>query len=407
MTIRCSLALLVILTAVLHLASASHADDWPQWRGPRQDGISLEKGLLAQWPENGPKQLWRVPLGDGFSSVSVVGNRAYTCFGSDAGEYAVCLNVADGKQIWKVRLGDLYKNGEYGDGPRATPAVDSGLVYVLGANGALMCLDAATGKQVWSADLLKLRGGKLPEYGFSASPVIVGNYVIAVVGAGGGKSLVAYNKSDGKLAWTSLDNRIGYSTPHAVTVDGVPQIIVLMGDAVVCVSPSDGKEYWQKPWITELDANVATPVVADNRVFISTGYSTGCALFELSAKGGKPAAEKVWANKEMKNYFATSVFLGGNLYGFDNNKLACQDIRTGKVKWRQSGFNRGSLIVADGKLIILGMSGALALAEPSPQSYKEISKFQFCDEQTWTVPTVSNWRLFVRNEKEIACYLLK
>ena len=312
-------------------ATLAHADDWPQWRGPRQDGICRETGLLAKWPEKGPDQLWRVPLGDGFSAVSVVVGRAYTCFGSKNGEFAVCLDASNGKTLWKTRLGDHYTNGDYGDGPRATPTVDAGRVYVLGAKGALICIDASTGKQLWMDDLLELRGGKLPEYGFSASPVVVADRVIAVVGAGAGKSLAAYEKSSGKLLWTSLDNRIGYSTPRAVVVDGVPQLIVLMGEALVDVSPKDGKEYWHVPWKTELDANVATPVVAENRLFISTGYSTGGTLFGLSAKGGKPAAEKLWANKEMKNYIATSVLWDGYLYGFDNNKLCCQDLRTGKA----------------------------------------------------------------------------
>lgn len=389
----------------LLLVASVRADDWPQWRGPRQDGICRETGLLAKWPEKGPIQLWRVPLGDGFSAVSVVAGRAYTCFGAKDGEFAACLDAGSGKTLWKTRLGDHYTNGEYGDGPRATPNVDSGRVYVLGAKGALICLDASSGKQLWMADLLQLRGGKLPEYGFSASPVIVDDKVIAVVGAGGGKSLAAFEKTTGKPLWTSLDNGIGYSTPRAVVVHGVlPQIIVLMGEALVDVSPDDGKEFWHLPWKTELDANVATPVVAENRLFVSTGYSTGCALFELSAKGGKPAAEKLWANKEMKNYFATSVLWNGYLYGFDNNKLACQDFRTGKVKWRAGGFNRGSLIVADGKLIILSAAGMLALAEPSPQGYHEMSKFQFCEDRTWTVPTVADGRLYVRNEKELACY---
>ena len=187
----------------------------------------------------------------------------------------------------------------------------------------------------------------------------------------------------------------------------MPQIIVLMGDAVVSVSPADGKEFWHVPWKTELDANVATPVLSGDQLFVSTGYSTGCALFQLSAKGGKLAAEKLWANKKMKNFFATSVLLDGYLYGFNDNKLACVDFRTGNSKWQASGFNRGSLIVADGRLIILSASGKLALAEPSPQKYKEISKFQFSSERTWTVPTLSNGRLFVRDEKEMACYLLK
>ena len=148
---------------------------------------------------------------------------------------------------------------------------------------------------------------------------------------------------------------------------------------------------------------MATPVISGNRLFISTGYSTGCALFEISAKDGKPAAEKLWANKEMKNYFSTSVLVDGYLYGFNNTKLTCLDFRTGKPKWKTGGFNRGSLIAADGKLIIFGEQGLLALAEISPDSYKELSKFQFFDERTWTVPTLSGGRLFLRNEKELAC----
>jgi len=413
MIVRSSSVSLATIAAVFLLVTSARADDWPQWRGPRQDGISRETGLLDQWPEKGPPELWRVPLGNGFSAVSVVGSRAYTCFGAADGEYAVCINVVEGKTIWKSRLGDLYTNGSYGDGPRATPTVDSGLVFVLGARGALMCLDASTGSRIWSTDLLAARGGKLPEYGFSSSPTVVGDDVIAVVGAGGGKSLAAYQKSTGKLSWTSLDDTIGYSTPHEVVVDRVPQLIVLMGEALVSVSPMDGHEYWRQTWKTELDANVATPVTSEDRLFISTGYSTGCALFELSVKGGKPAAERLWANKEMKNYFATSVLLDNYLYGFDNLKLTCVDFRTGKRKWQTQphgsdgrAFNRGSLIAADGRLIVLSESGTLALAEASPQAYHEISKFQFCEERTWTVPTISGGRLFVRNEKELACYKL-
>ncbi len=148
---------------------------------------------------------------------------------------------------------------------------------------------------------------------------------------------------------------------------------------------------------------MATPVISGNRLFISTGYSTGCAVFELSVKDGKPAAEKVWANKEMKNYFSTSVLVDGYLYGFNNTKLTCLDFRTGKTRWKTGGFNRGSLVAADGKLIIYGDQGLLALAEISPASYKELARFKFCDERTWTVPTLSGGRLFLRNEKELVC----
>jgi len=385
------------------IAQIALGDDWPQWRGPKQDGISRETGLLAEWPEKGPAELWRAPLGNGFSAVSVVGSQAFTLFGSNDGEFAVAVNVADGKTLWKTRLGDLFKNDSYGDGPRTTPAVDSGRVYVLSGKGALRCLNAADGHAVWGFDLLEKLGGEPPDYGFSASPVVMGDMLVVVAGARNGKSLAAFDKANGKVLWTALDDKIGYSTPREVAIDGVPQIIVLMGEALVIVSPSDGKEYWRHAWKTEQDANVASPVIAGNRLFISTGYSTGCALFELSVKGGKPAAKRIWANKEMKNYFSTSVLVDGYLYGFNNNKLTCLDFRTGKTRWSSGGFNRGSLLAADGKLIIYGAQGLLALAEISPNSYKELARFKFCDERTWTVPTLSGGRLFLRNEKELAC----
>jgi outer membrane protein assembly factor BamB len=396
--------LLLFLSACLSLAAhKAFGDDWPQWRGPHEDGISAETGLLPEWPEKGPNELWRVPLGNGFSAVSVVGQQAFTLFGSDAGEFAVAISVADGKTIWKTRLGDLLTNGSYGDGPRATPTVENGRVYVLSGKGALRCLDGASGQVVWGCDLLEAFGGKSPEYGYSASPVVFGDKLIVVVGAGKGKMLAAFDKTDGKVLWTSLDDRIGYSTPIEATIDGIKQIIVLTGEAVVSVSPSDGKPYWRQEWKTELDANVATPIVSGNRLFISTGYSTGCALFELSAKGGKPAVKKLWANKEMKNYFSTSVLVDGYLYGFNNTKLTCLDFRTGKSKWRAGSFNRGSLIAVDGKLIIYGEQGLLAMAEISPDSYRELAKLKFCDERTWTLPTLAGGRLYLRNEKELAC----
>src|SRR5689334_8156247 len=161
------------------------ADDWPQWRGPKQDGTSAETGLLAQWPEKGPQELWRVPLGSGFSGVSVVGDRAFTLYGTAKGEFAACFSAADGKTLWQTRLSDLLKNDSYGDGPRATPLVEAGKVYVLSGTGALKCLDAADGHELWSYDLLQKLGGKPPEYGYSASPVVVGDKLIVVAGSGG------------------------------------------------------------------------------------------------------------------------------------------------------------------------------------------------------------------------------
>jgi outer membrane protein assembly factor BamB len=387
--------------AWMWLATA-RGDDWPQWRGPREDGISRESGLWPKWPEKGPPELWRAALGSGFSAVAVAHGRAYTQYGTAEGEFVLALDAATGKTLWKVRSGDLYKNS-YGDGPRATPAIDADRVYALGGKGALLCLDAAGGKPVWSLNLLEKFGGETPEYGFAASPIVMGQMLVVVVGAKQGKSLAALEKTTGKVLWTSLDDKPGYSTPLRAEVGGVPQIVVLMGEAVVGVSPQDGHEYWRYPWKTSQDANVATPICHDGRLYISTGLGTGCGLFELSAKEGKPAARPLWANKGMKNLLGTCVLIDGYLYGFDDTRLTCTDFLTGEVKWKERGFNHGSLLAADGKLIIYGERATLALAEINPARYTEISRAQVLDDKTWTVPTLSGGRLFVRNEKELVC----
>lgn len=382
------------------------AEDWPQWRGPRQDGISRETGLAAKWPEKGPPELWRTALGVGFSSVAVVDGKAYTMYGAPEGEFAVALDAASGKLLWKVPSGPLFRNS-YGDGPRATPAVHEGRVYSLGAAGSLLCLEAATGKKVWGYNVLEQFGAEPPEFGLSASPVVMGNSLVVVAGGKTGKSLAALDKSTGEVLWTSLSDKAGYSTPIRIEVDGIPQIVVLMGEAMVSVSPKDGREFWRLPWKTTLDANVATPIFHGNRLFVSTGYGTGCGMFELSAKDGKPAVKELWKNKNMKNYFSTSVLLDGFLYGFDNTVLVCMDFQTGKVTWRERGFNRGSLVAADGKLIIYGERATLALAEARSDKYQEISKAPVLSGKTWTVPTLADGRLFVRNEESLACFDLR
>ena len=241
----------------------------------------------------------------------------------------------------------------------------------------------------------------------SASPVVIGDMLVIVVGAQHGKSLVALNKASGEVLWTSLSDLGGYSTPIHIEVDGTEQIVVLTGKFVVGVAADDGHELWRHPWETTLDANVATPIYHDGRLFISTGYGTGCALFELSANNGVAEAKELWDSKSMKNYFSTSVLHNGHLYGFNNTMLTCMEFETGDVTWRARGFNKGSVLLADGKLIILGERGTLALAETSLEEYKEISRVEAFDGKTWTVPTVAGGKLFLRNEEELVCLNLK
>ncbi len=304
---------------------------------------------------------------------------------------------------WTVRSGELLEN-EYGNGPRATPTVDRGRVYTHGATGSLLCLDADTGEKIWGLNSLEKFGAENLDFGLSASPLVVGKMLVVVVGGKDGRSLVALDKTSGEVLWTSLSDKGGYSTPLPIEVDGVRQMAVLTGQAIVGVSEVDGRELWRRPWITNLDANVATPIYHQRRLFVASGYGTGCALLELSADGDAATAEELWASKNMKNYFSTSVLLDGHLYGFNNTLLTCMDFATGEVRWRQRGFNRGSVLAADGKLIILGERGTLALAEVSAEQYKEISRVEeILEAQTWTVPTLADGRLYLRNEKEMVC----
>jgi len=401
--VRRLLSMAVFVCCLAAGSGAVPAADWPQWRGPRGDGISPETGLLDSWPESGPEVLWRAPLGAGFSAISVVGEKGYTMFGDQSGEYAVCFSTADGKTLWKTYSGELLED-EYGDGPRATPTVNDGRVYTHGATGSLLCLDAETGEKIWGFNTLEKFSAENVDFGLSASPAIFGDMVVVVAGTSSdGKSLAALDKTTGDVLWTSLSDLAGYSTPIRAEVEGVAQIIVLMGKTLVSVSPQDGRELWRHPWITTLDANVATPIFHEGKLFISTGYGTGCGMFSLRVEDGKPVAEELWASRDMKNYFSTSVLYEGHIYGFNSTILTCLDFETGEPLWRERGFNRGSLLVADGRLIILGERGDLALAKATSEGYQELGKFQLFEGKSWTVPTLADGKLFVRNEEEMVC----
>ena len=381
--------------------------DWPQWRGSNQDGISQETGLAKSWPEDGPKVLWRVPLAGGYSSVAIADGVAYTMHGSEEGEFVVAIDPKDGSTLWRTRIGDLFKDEEYGSGPRATPTVAGNRIYARGGGGALACLDAKTGEKQWGLDVLEAFDAENAEYGASASPVVVGDKLIVVVGKSDGHSLVCLDKSSGETIWTALDDKAGYATPLVTDVGGVALLAVFTAEGLVGVGLEDGTEFWRHPWETTMDQHVATPISHDGKLFISTRNSTGSALFQLSLDGDTPKAEPVWKSRSMKNYISTSVLLDGHIYGFNATRLTCMDFESGDAMWRESGFNKGSLIAADGRLIILGERGNLALAEATPEEYREISKFQLFDTLTWIVPALADGRLYVRNEAELVCLDLR
>jgi outer membrane protein assembly factor BamB len=388
--------------------------EWPQWRGPCRDGCSAETGLLHAWPEGGPHIIWKRPLGRGFSSVAVVGGRLFTMEQETADssdcEAVVCLDAATGNELWRFHYPNHYEE-RFGSGPRSTPVVDDGLVYCVGPTGIFHCLKADTGKAVWRHDLVEEFCARPSQYGVSFSPLIEGDLVYVTPGGPDDNLVVAFDKRRGTLVWKALDDPMGYSSPIAVTAAGVRQLLVLTNTALVSLCPRNGTTCWRHPWDAAGGFNIATPVAFGNYVFISSGYGKGCALLEVATEAdGSIRAHPVYEHNRMRNHFASSVRHGDHLYGFDQMDLVCMELRTGKVVWREKcirTFKKGSLLAADGCLIVLGELGRLSLVSATPAGYQELATCQVSRNKCWTVPALANGKLYVRDESAILCLDLK
>ena len=391
--------------------------DWPQFRGLRRDGSSPETNLLAQWPSAGPKVVWTAPCGDGFSAVTVSDGRAFTLSSDEdhTSEIVHCWNADTGDELWTYNYSCTYSSPN-GNGPRSSATVDGELLYTVGATGILYCLEAKTGKERWHHELLKEFSAKNLQWGVSFSPLIEGDLVLTNPGGRHGTSLAAFDKRTGDLRWQALDDPAGYSSPIAVTAAGVRQVIFFTGNSVVSVSPADGNLLWRKSWPTSFEVNAATPLTFQTSangttrdyLFISSGYGKGCALLKVVKSGDQLDVRSVYENTQMCNHFSSSVRLKDHIYGFNDAVLTCMEVRTGKVQWEQQGFYKGSLILADGKLIVLGERGSLALAEATPEGYHEISKMQiFRGSPKWTAPTLSHGKLYMRDQTKVVCLDLR
>jgi len=412
----CGTRIGVVAFAIILLAAAlaepAHSEDWPCWRGPQRDGMSRETGLLKAWPKDGPRQLWKADLSGGFSSVVVADGRLVTLTKEKNQEVVVCLNAATGKDIWRYRYDSDYRayktftgggRPQARTGPRATPTIDGDRVYTLGATGTLLCLEVKTGKKIWQQDLLKIASMDVPTHGYCGSPLIMGDLIYLNPGGPKGKSIAALNKEDGAVVWQALDDPVGHASPVWAEVGEGPQVIFFTGVAAIGVDPQNGRLLWRFPWQTKPPIHVATPICSDGKVFISSDYGTGAAVFRLT---GQIEPITIWKTKAMHNHFSSSVLYAGKLYGFSEQRLRCVDFETGEIKWDQPGLGRGSVVVADGGLIALGEHGELVLAKAAPDGYAEISRCQLFtkDTLTWTAPVISGGRLFVRHENGLAAF---
>jgi len=407
--------------------AAALGGDWPQYRGPNQDGISTER-INPVWPAEGPKALWKVPLPSGYSSLAVVGDKVFTLISREVKgemrELCIALDAATGKEVWAADItrGDYQpQSDQYGEkggnGACSTPTVNDGKVYVYSIDMKLCCFEAQTGKEIWRVDVLKDHAGRPPLYGNSQSPVVDGDLVI-VSGGGAGQSILGIHKNTGKVVWKDGDRRSDQSTPVLATILGERQAIFCLGFDLVGVSVKDGKTLWRQG-IRWHDDNPSEPIVYKDQVRCGGANYAGSGLYQVLKDDDGFYTKKIWdCDHRLSPAYTTPVLLNGHLYGTFgllrspeestaswNLPFKCIEFATNKVKWGNGGLgtSAGTIVVGD-KLVILAESGHVVLAEAKPDAYHELARFKAVGGKCYSTPAFSKGRLYVRSTKEAACY---
>ena len=395
--------------------------DYPRFLGSGFWAEVESVRLDADWEANPPRELWRCPIGAGWSSFAVVGNYAVTQ--EQRGEYEMvcCYRVntgnAGGEVVWTysepVRWDPQGSACVSGIGPRATPTIHDGKVFAHGATGIVVCLDARSGKLLWRHDTLNEFGVENLAWGMATSPLVVDDNVV-VSTAAPGRSLVAYDIQSGELAWAAGEHRASYASPVLCELAGVRQIVVVNENFVTAHDATSGEVIWEHPWPggSNSNASASQPVpVGGDRLFLSKGYGIGSQLVQVALGDGKWSAKTLWARPTMKTKMGNVVVRNGLVFGLDDVAMQCIDLETGDQRWkhrRRPPFGHGQILLVGDEILVLTESGELALVEASGERYHELSTFPvFNPEQvTWNNPALSGPNLLIRNAVEAACYEL-
>lgn len=404
--ILCLLIALLLTTAGIARAQSqppSQPADWPGWRGPNRDGKSLDRRLLTEWPEEGPRLLWKLDnIGKGYSSVAVTGGTIYTTGTIDGKTLIFALDL-DGKLRWKTELDSASSKGP--NIARSTPTIDGGDLYVLSGDGLAACHDAKTGTRKWSRSAAEF-GGRSGGWGYAESVLIYKD--LAVIKPGGANCIAALDKSTGETVWTSTGFKAGPEYGSCIVVDYEGRTLICTGTrgGLVGVDARDGKLLWSNDFSAGNTANCPTPVAADGYVFWANGYGKGGVCMRLKIDGGKVSADEAWTTSDMNCHHGGFIIHQGCIYGNHGGGWACLDLKTGQRKWQERGVGKGSLCFADGMLYLFGQSGGKAgLATCSPESMQMAGTFSVeGDGPSWAHPAVANGRLYLRYDRNLYCF---
>lgn len=398
--------------------------EWPQYRGPQGNGCTDEVIGRLSWPVEGPPLVWKVNTPRGFSSFSVAGGRAVTLVArerSDGSMHESCIafDAVTGEQLWFLDFGVIdYENSggdsgapdnRGGDGPRPTPTLDGGYVYVYDAHLLLSCIDADSGQLVWQQDVARDHGGENIKWKNAASAVVV-DRLVCVPGGGAGKAFLAFDKGSGELVWHAGNEVMTHATPTVATIHGQQQLIFYVQSGLVGLAPESGEELWHAAFPFRV-SSAASPVVAGDLVYCSAGYGVGAGVFRITKSNRGYEVEDVWQlpNKLM-NHWSTPVMRDGYLYGIFGFKrygrapLQCVKIETGEVQWTHEGFGPGNCIMVGEHLLVLSDDGQIVLVDVNPVAYSELSRTEAVTGKCWSTPAYCDGRVYVRSTQQGACF---
>ncbi len=389
--------------------SRSQGVPWTQWGGPNRNFQTEASGLKDTWPASGPRVVWKRPLGEGYSSPVVEDGVLYTMYGKRGEEVVMAANTETGATLWEQSAAMTFQSDaqqEMGNGPYATPLIVGNRLFTTGVAGRLQCLDKKTGALLWTQELWTDHQGSRMMYGYASSPIAYRNTVIVPVG-GRGKSVMAFQQADGKVAWGKNDFGNVYSSPILINVGGLEQLAVLMDGAMLAVNPLNGDLQWQIPFKANYSIAVATPVWGpDNLLFVSSEYDAGAKVIALERNGLETKATEVWSNIRLRLHHGNAMRIGSAIYFTSGGKgsqaiLSAVDARSGKVLWQERSIAKATFVWADEKLITLDQDGNLMIAYPSTEGFKVAAKAALLTSLSWTPPVLVGTRLYIRDRRSM------